>query len=86
MRFLTTQKTLIDTMIGGFVTYVTSVQATGCRCLQELSFNFFFLHSCIVPMGFLPWEIRVAFPGESKLRLSRATQPTVHAGCFSVST
>ena len=55
MRFLTTQKTLIDTMIGGFVTYVTSVQATGSRCLQELSFNFFFfLHSCIVPMGFLP--------------------------------
>ena len=27
-------------------------------------------------MGFLPWEIRVAFPGESQLRQSRATQPT----------
>ena len=25
------------------------------------------------------------FPGESQLRQSRATQPTVHAGCFSVS-
>ena len=36
-------------------------------------------------MGFLPWEIRVAFPGESQLRQSRATQPTVHAGCSSVS-
>ena len=36
-------------------------------------------------MGFLPWEFRVAFPGESQLRYSRATQPTVHAGCFSVS-
>ena len=36
-------------------------------------------------MGFLPWEIPVAFPGESQLRQSRATQPTVHAGCFSVS-
>ena len=36
-------------------------------------------------MGFLPREIRFAFPGESQLRQSRATQPTVHAGCFSVS-
>ena len=36
-------------------------------------------------MGFLPWEIRVAFLWESKLRQCRATQPTVHAGCFIVS-
>ena len=36
-------------------------------------------------MGFLPWEIRVGFPGESQLRQSRATKATVHAGCFSVS-
>ena len=36
-------------------------------------------------MGFLPWEIRVASPGESQLQQSRATQPTVHARCFSVS-
>ena len=36
-------------------------------------------------MGFLPWEIWVAFPRESQLRQNRATQPTVHAGCFSVS-
>ena len=28
---------------------------------------------------------RVAFPRERQLRQSRATQPTVHAGCFSVS-
>ena len=35
-------------------------------------------------MGFLPWEIRVAFPGEIQLWQSRATYPTVHAGCFSV--
>ena len=26
-------------------------------------------------MGFFPWEIRVAFPGESQLRQGRATQP-----------
>ena len=32
-----------------------------------------------------PWEIRVAFPRKSQLRQSRATQPTVHSGCFSVS-
>ena len=36
-------------------------------------------------MLFLPWEIRVAVPGESQLQQSRATQPTEHAGCFSVS-
>ena len=48
---------------------------------------FFFLlfYNCIVPMGFLPWENRVAFPGGSQLRQSRATQPTVQAGCFSAS-
>ena len=33
-------------------------------------------------MGFLLWEIQVAFPRESQLRQSCATQPTVHAGCF----
>ena len=37
-------------------------------------------YNCVVSMGFLPWEIRVAFPGESLLRQSRATQPSVHAG------
>ena len=26
---------------------------------------FFTLYNCIVSMGFLPWKIRVAFPGES---------------------
>ena len=45
----------------------------------------FTFNNCMVPIGFLLWEIRVAFPGESQLRQSRSTQPTVHAGCFSVS-
>ena len=36
-------------------------------------------------MGFLPEEIRVAVLEESHLRQSRATHPTVHAGCFIVS-
>ena len=36
----------------------------------------------IAPFGFLPWEIRIAFPEESQLRQSRTTQPTVHAGFF----
>ena len=42
----------------------------------------FFFYSCIVQWGFLPWSL---FVGESQLRQSRATQPTVHAGHFSVS-
>ena len=56
------------------------------RAKQNVSFtSFFFFYNCTVPFGFLPWGIRVAFPGESQLGQSRATQPTVHAGCFSVS-
>ena len=43
------------------------------------------MYSCIVPLGFLPWEVQVALPGESQLWQSHATQPTVHTGCFSVS-
>ena len=42
------------------------------------------LQHCFVPLGFLQWEIRFGFPGGSQLRESRATQPTVHAGCFSI--
>ena len=42
-----------------------------------------FFYNCVVPL--VPWEIGVAFPWESQLRQSRAAQPTVHAGCFSVS-
>ena len=43
-----------------------------------------FLYKRIVPLGFLPWKIRIAYPRENQLRQTRATQPTVHAGCFSV--
>ena len=50
-----------------------------------LAFSLFTFYKCIVPMGFPPWEIPVAFPGESQLRQSRATQPRVPAGRFSVS-
>ena len=42
-------------------------------------------YNCIFPIAFLPWEIRVAFPGEGQLQQSRATQHRVHAGCFDVS-
>ena len=41
-------------------------------------FYFLRLHS-ISPMG-----LRIAFPAESQLQQSRAPQPTVHAGSFSV--
>ena len=47
--------------------------------------SLFTFYKCIVPVGCLPWEIRVAFLGESQLRQSRATRLTVHAECFSVS-
>ena len=40
----------------------------------------FTFYNCIVPIGFLPWEIQVAFPRESLLRYGCATKPTVHAG------
>ena len=36
------------------------------------------------PIGISPWEIRVAFPGESQLWQSRTTQPTMYPGCVSV--
>ena len=45
----------------------------------------FTFYNCIVPNRFLPWEIRVAFLAESQLRQSRASQATVHAGCFRIS-
>ena len=43
------------------------------------------LNNCNVRVAFIPWEIRVAVPGESQLQQSRATRPTVHDGCCSVS-
>ena len=51
---------------------------------RNSAFLIFFLifNNCIVPLGFLPCEIRVAFPGERQLRQSRVTQPTMHARCF----
>ena len=51
--------------------------------MNPTSFTYF-LNNFIVPRGFLPWENRVAFPGESQPRQDRATQPRVHAECFSV--
>ena len=54
-----------------------------CWCrLQCLSFILFY--NGIVPLRFHPWEIWVAFPGESQLWQSHS-QPTVPAGCFVVS-
>ena len=49
---------------------------------------FFFIYiflQLFCPNGILPREILVAFHEESQLQQSRATQPIVHAGCFSVS-
>ena len=61
-------------------------------CIRVYFFLFFFFlnfiftfYICIVSNGISPMGNSGCFPGESLLRQSRATQPTVHAGCFSVS-
>ena len=64
------------------LTTLTVVQRWLVECLMIWAWLQLY---CIVPMGFLPWEIWVAFSGESQRRQSRTTQPTVHTGCFSVS-
>ena len=66
---------------------VTTVTSATSTLLQHGHINYitFTLYNCIVQMEFLPREIRVAFRGESQLRQSRATQPTMHAGCSGVS-
>ena len=60
-----------------WVHLVQTFSASPLNIQLSLSFSglFFFtfnFYNSIVPMGFLPWEIRVAFPGESQLRQSRA--------------
>ena len=59
------------------------------RFRSTVSFLFFFLFFYFLqfycPNGVLSWENCVSFSGQSQLRQSRATQPTVHAKCFSVS-
>ena len=45
-------------------------------------FIYLYLNRCIVPLRFLPWEIRVTVPVESQLRQNLATQPKMHARCF----
>ena len=54
------------------------------ECYNNYFYFFFFFYNCLVPMGFLPWEIQVAFPGEIQLQQSGAAQPRVHAGCYGV--
>ena len=57
-----------------------------CRTLSVyLILKFFFFLLLYYPNGISPMEIRVAFPRESQLRQSHATQPTEHAGCSCVS-
>ena len=42
------------------------------------SFYFYFFHNCIVPVAFLPWEIRVAFP-QGKSAATESRYPTYGA-------
>ena len=60
----------------------SKIRDTVDRVRTRWNFAPFFFSIFIFPMGFLPWEIRVAFPGESQLRRSCATQSMMHAGCF----
>ena len=54
--------------------------------LDLLLLLLFFILQLYCPFGVRPMgKIRVAFPGESQLRQSRATQPRVHAGSVSAS-
>ena len=48
-----------------------SCKRTPC---SDFFLNYFFLNKWIVPLGFFPWKIRVAFPRDRQLRQSRATQ------------
>ena len=75
------------------VNLTTANTANKCSCGSEVQVSLtavqimvmiFFLYSCIVLLGLLPWEIQVAFPGQSQLQQSCTTQPAVHAGCFSI--
>ena len=52
--------------------------------VEEYLHKFFFFFWSIA-LWFLPWEIRVAFPGEIQVEQSRATQPAMHHGYSSVS-
>ena len=44
--------------------YHTLDSVTSRTCCYEC---YYFFNNCIVPIGFLTWEIQVAFPGESQL-------------------
>ena len=61
------------------------IRETNSHATRHGTFFLKLFYDCIVPMGFLPWGIRIAFPGKSHLRQSQPAQPTVHAGCFSAS-
>ena len=54
------------------------------QCVHSCLGRQIFFNNCIVSLGFLPWKIWVALPGESQLQQSLTTQPMVHARCFSV--
>ena len=64
---------------------LTDTRGRACTRTHFLFLFTFYFFQLYCPSGFLPWENRFVFHGERQLRQSRATQPTAHAGCFSVS-
>ena len=73
-----------------YISWVTTRHSIFChRCLIHGNIRTVVLHKynekvemTNICMGFFPWEVGVAFPGESQLWQSHATQPTMHARSF----
>ena len=63
------------------INYTSPTRAT----LGHFTSTFYIFTNILSQRDLLHRKIRVAIPGENQLRHSRVTQPTVHAGCLSVS-
>ena len=65
---------------------ISEEKLTQAHCGNKISADlFYFISQLYCPIGSSPMGNSGAFPGESQMWQSRATQPTVHAGCFNVS-
>ena len=65
---------------------ISEENLTQAHCGNKISADlFYFISQLYCPIGSSPMGNSGAFPGESQMWQSRATQPTVHAGCFNVS-
>ena len=65
-------------------TTTTTNKQTNKQTKKRLLLLFTF-YNCIVPMGFLPWEIQVAFPWGKPAATVSGYPSMMNAGCFNVS-